>query len=103
MGQRVPIETTHSFVELFADRIFARESKKLAGRVVQISNSAGGIGDNDSLLDGVENGLEKSFLLSQAQQIILHLFRPDLTEPPDQFFEKAGLHFTISKSSTVPA
>ena len=34
VGQRVPIETPHSFVELFADRIFARESKKLAGRVV---------------------------------------------------------------------
>jgi hypothetical protein len=50
------------------------------------------IGHDDPFLNGVEDRLEKTFLLGQTQKIILHLLRPNLAEPANQFFEKAGFH-----------
>src|SRR6266581_9776973 len=39
VGERVPIEATHSFVELFANGTFAIEAEKLAGGVIEVSDS----------------------------------------------------------------
>ena len=76
----------------FADRVVAIETKDFAGGVVQIGDSAAGIGDDDSFLDGIENRLEKTLLLREAKEIILHLLRPDPAETADQFFEEAWFH-----------
>jgi len=55
----------------------------LAGGVVKISDSPFRIGNDDSFLDGIENRFEKTFLLREAQKIILHFLRPDLAEAAD--------------------
>src|SRR5437867_3147502 len=83
LRQRFPIETAHALVEAFADRIAGINSKQIAGRIVEISDPAFRIGNDDSFLNGVEDGLEKTFLLRQSQEIILHLFRPDPAEALD--------------------
>ena len=72
--------------------VFAVESEDFAGGVIQVGDAAVGIGDDDSFLDGIEDRLEKTFLLREAKQIILHLLRADAAEAADQFFEKAGFH-----------
>src|SRR5438067_1319050 len=97
-SQRMPIQTTYPLVELLADRILGVQSEKLTGAVVHVSDFAAGIGDNDSFLDRIEDGFEKSFFLRQSQQIILNIFRLNLAEPTDQFFEKAGFHIAVSPS-----
>ncbi len=80
MRQRFPIETADALVEPFADCFAPMKPKQFANRIVEIGDAAFRIGDNDPFLDGVENRLEKTFLLCQAQKIILHLFRPNASE-----------------------
>src|SRR5438552_6785775 len=92
LRQRFPIETAHALVEAFADRIAGINSKQIAGRIVEISDPAFRIGNDDSFLNGVEDGLEKTFLLRQSQEIILHLFRPNPAESLDYFFKKTRFH-----------
>src|SRR5436305_15341802 len=70
-GQRMPIQTTHPLIELFADRVFGVQPEKFTGAIIHISDFAAGIGDNNPFLDRVEDRLEKSFFLRQSQQIIL--------------------------------
>src|SRR5947207_3319217 len=41
VGERIPIKSSHSFLEQFAYGILAIEAEKLAGGVIQISNAAG--------------------------------------------------------------
>ena len=96
LRERVPIQAANAFVQPFADGCFRIQAKDFAGGVIQISDSPAGIGDDDSFLDGVENGLEKTFLLREAKEIILHLLRTDPPEPADQFFEKTGFHAAAS-------
>ena len=40
MGERIRIDSSHSFLEQFAYGILAIEAEKLAGGVIQISNAA---------------------------------------------------------------
>ena len=41
MGERIPIKAAHSFVELFANGIFAIKAEKLAGGVIEVSDATG--------------------------------------------------------------
>src|SRR5205823_7794754 len=66
-----------------------------ASCIVQIRNPAFRVGDNDAFLDGIENCLEETFLLRQAQKIILHLLRPDAPESLDEFLQKTGFHGAV--------
>ena len=68
------------------------ETEKFAGSFVQVGDPAFRIGDDDSFLDRVENGLEKTFFLGEAQKIILHFTRIDLPEATDQFFNESRFH-----------
>src|SRR3981081_3399236 len=90
--ESVPIQPANALVQTFAERILRFQSEQLAGGIVEISDSALRIGDDDSFLDRVENGFEKTFLLRQAQKIILHIFRPNLAEATDQLLDKACFH-----------
>src|SRR3982074_1743289 len=76
----VPIQPANALVQTFAERILRFQSEQLAGGIVEVSDSALRIGDDDSFLDRVEKGFEKTFLLRQTQKIILHFLRPDLAE-----------------------
>ena len=87
--ERVPIQAANTLVQASSERIFRFQPEQLAGRVVQISDSTIRIGDDDSFLDGIENRLEKTFLLRQAQKIILHVLRPDFAEATDELLDKA--------------
>ena len=92
LSERFPIETPDTFVESFADYIACLEPKQSASCIVQIRNPPFGIGHNDAFLDGIENRFQETFLLGQAQKIILHFFRPDAAEPLDEFLKKTGFH-----------
>ena len=83
LRKRHPIETSDALVEASADGIADFESKQFAGRIVEVGDASFRICHDDSFLDGVENRFEKTFLLGQAQKIILHLFRPDASESLD--------------------
>ena len=96
MRERFPIKAAHAFVEPFADCILAFQSKQFAGRIVQISDAPVRIGHDDPFLDGVEDGLEETFLLREPQEIILHLLRPDAAESLDQFLKEPGFHRFIA-------
>ena len=96
MRERFPIQTPDLFLEPLADRVFAIKTEDFAGGVVQVSHAALGIGDDDSFLDGIENGLEKSFFLRETKEIILHLLRPDPAETADQFFQETWFHRRVS-------
>ena len=80
MRERFPIKPAHSFIEALADGIIILQPKELAGRFVEIGDAALRIGDDDVFLDGVKNGFEKTFLLRQAQKIVLHVLRSDAPE-----------------------
>src|SRR5207244_12275552 len=60
--------------------------------IVQGGDSASLVSDDDPFLNRIENCLEKTFLLSKTQKIILHVLRPDLTEATNQFFNEACFH-----------
>ena len=60
--------------------------------IVEVSDPGFRVGDDDAFLDGIEHGFQETFLLRQAQKIILHVFRPDAAETLDQFFKKARFH-----------
>src|SRR5438067_1294913 len=81
--KRVPIQTAHPLIQTFADRIVRIQTEQLAGRIIEISDSAFRIGNDDSLLDRIENGFEKTFLLCETQKIILHFLGTNLAEAPD--------------------
>jgi len=49
----------------------------------ELSQRLTGFGKPDPFLDGIENRFEKTFLLREAQKIILHFLRPDLAEATD--------------------
>ena len=101
LRKRFPIEPPHLFVERFADRVFAVEPEDFAGGVIQIGDAAFRIGHDDPFLDGVENRLEKTFFLREAEQIILHLLRPDAAEAADEFFQETGFHRSIVDARSV--
>jgi hypothetical protein len=79
----LPIETTHAFVEPFANGVTGLETKQFARRTVEICDAPLRIRYDDSFLDRVENRFEKTFFLGQAQKIILHLLGADAPEPLD--------------------
>src|SRR4029077_7784706 len=79
------------------------ESEQFAGRIIEVSDTSIRIGDNDSFLNRIENRFEKSFLLRQAEKIILHLLGSDFAEPPNQFLNEAGFHVQVpSRPLTFP-
>src|ERR1700694_5608938 len=65
--ESVPIQPANALVQTFSERILRFQSEQLAGGVVEISDSAFRIGNDDSFLDRVENGFEKTFFLTQTQ------------------------------------
>src|SRR6478736_730894 len=79
-GECFPIEPAHLFLERFAHRVLSIQSEKFAGPVIQIGDAAVRIGDDDSFLNGVEDRLEKTFLLREAEEIVLHLLWPNPAE-----------------------
>ena len=99
LGKSVPIQAAHSFVQPFADRVLAFESKQFAGGLVHVGDAPVRIGDDDAFLNGVENGFEKSFFLRQPDQVILHFLGPDTAEASDQFFQKTRFHFAILETA----
>ncbi len=92
LREGLPIEPADLFLERFADRLVAVEAEDVAGRVVEIGNAPLGVGHDDPFLDGIENRLEETFLLGEAEQIILHLLRSDAAEALNQFFEESRFH-----------
>ena len=72
--------------------LLAIEPEEFAGGIVQISDPAVGVGDDDPFLDGIKNRLQETFFLGEAKEIILHVLRPDPAEAFDQFFEETGFH-----------
>jgi len=68
------------------------ETEQLAGGHVDISDAPLRVRDDDAFLDRIEDRLDEPFLLREPQQIMLHVFRPNLAEATDQLVEKAGLH-----------
>ena len=92
LSERAPVQASNAFAQLFADGIGPIQAEQFTGGIVQVSDSTARIGDDDSFLDGVKNGFEKAFLLGQAQEIILDIFRADPAEPTDKLFDKARFH-----------
>src|SRR5437660_10754796 len=92
LGKSVPIQAAHSFVQPFADRILAFQSKQFAGCLIYVGDAPVRIGDDDTFLDGVENDFEKSFFLCETDQVILHLLGTDPPEALDQLFKKMRFH-----------
>ena len=90
-------------LERFANRVFAVEPEDFAGCVIQIGDPPFRIGHDDPFLDRIENRLEKTFLLREAEQIVLHLLRTDAAEAADQFFEETGFHRSILDASLCEA
>ena len=92
MGERVPIKSAHALSEALADRVFRFETKQFAGGVIHIRDAAFRIGDDDSFLNRVEDGLDQPLLLREPEEVILDLLRPHAPKTLDQFIEKARFH-----------
>src|SRR5207244_11929589 len=90
--QTVPIQATNTLVQTLSERLFRFQSEQLAGRIVQVGDSTFRVSDDDPFLNRIENCLEKTFLMSKTQKIILHVLRPDLAEATNQFFNEPGFH-----------
>jgi len=60
--------------------------------IVEVSDPGFRVRHDDAFLDGIEHGFQETFLLRQAQKIILHVFRTDAAEALDEFFKKARFH-----------
>src|SRR6266496_5001293 len=91
-SQRFPIKTVNAFVEPLADCFACLQPKYSTGCIVEVSDPGFRIRYDDAFLDGIEHGFQETFLLRQAQKIVLHVFRPDAAETLDQFFKKARFH-----------
>ena len=85
LGQRFPLQAAHPLIEAFADRIVRLKPEYFTSRVVEVGDAPFRIGDDNSFLDGIEHSLQKSFLLRETDQIILHFLRPDSAKVLDQF------------------
>src|SRR5882757_10423497 len=91
-SQRFPIKTANAFVEALADCVACLQPKYSTCCIVEVSDPGLRVRHNDAFLDGIEHGFQETFLLRQAQKIILDVFRPDAAETLDQFFKKARFH-----------
>jgi len=100
-SHRFPIKTADPFIQPFADRFACLQPKYSTCCIVEVSDPGFRVGDDDAFLDGIEHGFQETFLLRQAQKIILHVFRPDAAETLDKFFQKARFHDFISVNSNV--
>jgi hypothetical protein len=86
MSRRDVATTANAFIEAFADCFARLETKQAARRIIQVRDSAFRVCYDDAFLDRVENGFQETFLLGQAQKIILNVFRPDSTQALDKLF-----------------
>src|SRR6266550_177567 len=91
-SQRFPIKTANAFVEPLADCVTCLQPKYSTCCIVEVSDPGLRVRHDDAFLDGIEHGFQETFLLRQAQKIILHVFRPDAAEALDEFFKKARFH-----------
>src|SRR5438270_2926964 len=101
LSKRFPIESSNAFVEALADCFTCCQSKQRARCIIQVSDTSFRVSDDDALLNGIEYCLQKTFLLRQTQKIVLHLFRPDTSEPLDKFFNKTGFHDACQSCSAA--
>ena len=91
-GERRPVQPAHLLVERLPEGSFLDQPEKIARRVVEVRDPPARIGDDDALLDGVEDGFEKPFFAHHAQQVPLGLVRPHPPEPGDELVDEAGFH-----------
>src|SRR6266566_6224075 len=91
-SQRFPIKTANAFIEPLAGCFACLQPKYSTCCIVEVSDPGFRIRHDDAFLDGIEHGFQETFLLRQAQKIILHVFRTDAAEALDEFFKKARFH-----------
>ena len=93
LDELFPFEATQFFRERFAHAFFAFQAKQLARGAIEVVDPALEIGDDDALVDRVEDCFQEAFFVCEAVQIILDLLGADASDPFDQFVEKTGVHY----------
>src|SRR2546421_10103586 len=91
-SQRFPIKTANTFIEPLADCFACLQPKYSTCCIVEISDPGFRVRHDDAFLDGIEHRFEKPFLLRQAEEVVLYIFRADAAEALDEFFKKARFH-----------
>lgn len=87
-GEFIPIESAHLVGEVFAEAVVGVKGKHGAGGIVEVNDASGCVCDDDALLDGIEDRLEKAFFSGEINEVILDVFRLDALDAFEEFFEK---------------
>ena len=95
-GERGPIQPAHLRFQRLPERGGNPQAEKLARRAVEEHDAPERTGDDDALLDGVEDRFEKPFLPHHPQQVLLRLLGPDATEAGDEFVDETGFHGRVA-------
>jgi len=92
LGKGGPVEAGDALGEGASHAIVAGEAEELAGGVVEEGDIAQGVGDDDALVDGVEDGLEEALFACETQEVVLDFLGADAADALDEFFQEAGGH-----------
>src|SRR5580693_2780466 len=86
--KRHPVKSPKFFLQRPAERLFWLNPEKLRRRGVNKLDLTLNISHNDTLLQRVENSLEKPFLTREPDKIVLHFFRLNPPDALDQLIDK---------------
>ena len=104
-AQGLPVDTSHHLGQGLPEACIGFNTEKTTRSPVEVKNAALGVGDNDTFKNRVENGLEKSLLAGDFNEVILHLARLNERKAVDEFVEESAFHGSLkfSTGSPVPA
>ena len=92
LGEFFPAQSADVFGQRTAEGGGGVESKEESGGIVHVNDRAGGVGDDDAFADGVEDGLEETFVAGQFDEEGFDVFRLDAAEAGEEFVEEGAFH-----------
>ena len=90
--ERFPVETPDTLSQQPPLAIFSFQPEKPAGRIVHVADQAFHVGNNYAFLDGIEDGLQKTSLVSKPEKVILYVLRSDPANSFDEFVKETSSH-----------
>ena len=92
LGQFFPAQAADVFGERSSEGGGGIESEEHAGGIVHVDDRSGGVGDDDTFADGVEDGLEEALVTGQFDKEGFDFLRLDAAEAGEDFVEEGAFH-----------
>ena len=92
-AQGAPIDPSHDLSKRLANAGVGLDPEKTTRCAIQVEDASLGIGDDDALEDGIEDGFQEPLLSRDFDEVVLHLAGLHQRKPLDQLVQKSPLHW----------